>query len=444
MIKTHDKQSTALMPEQDALEYLLVHCEAVQETMALPLEQAFACYLAEDIRASLFVPPWDNSAMDGYAVNTQSLNADGRNGQNKTSLSVSLAVSQRIPAGKSPLALQAGTAARIFTGAPVPEGADAVVIQEDCVVENHLQDVVMVKVPVKVEKGANIRRKGEDIKPGDLLLKQGSRIRPQEMGLLASLGYSEVSVYRKLKVAILSSGDELIDPGQKPLAGLAPGQIFNSNRYTLAGLVNAMGFELVDLGIVADDPAATEAALLAAAREADCVISTGGVSVGEEDHIKAALEKLGRLDIWKLAIKPGKPLAFGFINGDVNAINSDGHDHDTPFFGLPGNPAAVLITFCVFVRPYLMKLAGGQTKAPLMINAKAGFDRHNKGQRKEYLRARLELDSDGQQVVNIFANQSSGMLSSSSWANGFVPIKPAQVIVSGDLIEFLPMSEWLT
>lgn len=429
------KQSHDLLPEQAALEYLLAHCETVQETRTLPLEQAFASYLAEDIQAKLFVPPWDNSAMDGYAINTQSLNADGLSGQNKSSASVSLAVSQRIPAGKSPLALQVGTAARIFTGAPVPEGADAVVIQEDCVVENLLQDVERVIVPQQVEKGANIRRKGEDIKPGDLLLKQGSRIRPQEMGLLASVGYSEVSVYRKLKVAILSSGDELVDPGQKPFAGLAPGQIFNSNRYTLAGLLNAMGFELVDLGIVADEPAATEAALLAAAREADCVISTGGVSVGEEDHIKAALEKLGHLDIWKLAIKPGKPLAFGFINSD---------GHETPFFGLPGNPAAVLITFCVFVRPYLMKLAGGQAKAPLMIHAKAGFDRHNKSQRKEYLRARLELGSDGQQIVNIFANQSSGMLSSSSWANGFVPIQPGQVIALGELIEFVPMSEWLT
>ena len=429
------KQSHDLLPEQAALEYLLARCETVQETRTLPLEQAFASYLAEDIQARLFVPPWDNSAMDGYAINTQSLNADGLSGQNKSSASVSLAVSQRIPAGKSPLALQVGTAARIFTGAPVPEGADAVVIQEDCVVANLLPGVEMVTVPQQVEKGANIRRKGEDIKPGDLLLKQGSRIRPQEMGLLASVGYNEVSVYRKLKVAILSSGDELVDPGQKPFAGLAPGQIFNSNRYTLAGLLNAMGFELVDLGIVADEPAATETALLAAAREADCVISTGGVSVGEEDHIKAALEKLGHLDIWKLAIKPGKPLAFGFINSD---------GHETPFFGLPGNPAAVLITFCVFVRPYLMKLAGGQAKAPLMIHAKAGFDRHNKSQRKEYLRARLELGSDGQQIVNIFANQSSGMLSSSSWANGFVPIKPAQVIAAGELIEFVPMSEWLT
>ncbi len=428
---------TTLLPEQDALAYILAHCKQIRETTSIPLEQAHGAYLGEDIHATVCVPPWDNSAMDGYAIHTQSLGIENSKQQAGTMASVSLPVSQRIPAGKAPLPLEKNTAARIFTGAPVPAGANAVVIQEDCIVESQLQGMVTIPAALvaNIKAGANIRYQGEDIKAGDLLLKQGMRLRPQEMGLLASVGYSEVTVRRKLKVAVLSSGDELVDPGQAGAAGLAPGQIYNSNRYTLAGLIDAMGFERLDFGIVADDPLATETALQAAAAEADCVISTGGVSVGDEDHLKAALEKLGRLDIWKLAIKPGKPLAFGFIPANGN---------DTPFFGLPGNPAAVLITFCVIVRPYLITCAGGQAKAPLMMQTAAGFDRHNTGRRKEYLRARLDINAQGQQVVNIFANQSSGMLSSASWANGFVPISPGQEIVNGETIDFIPMSEWLT
>jgi len=425
--------TSKLMPENDALDYLLNHCETLQKTLKVPLEQAVGRYLAEDIVATVYVPPWDNSAMDGYAINTGCL-------EERSSPKVALSVSQRIPAGKSPEALQTGTAARIFTGAPVPEGSDAVVIQENCNLKSDAESVV--EVPVDVKKGANIRCKGEDIKPGDLLLKQGTRLRPQEMGLLASIGFGEVLVYRKLKVAVLSSGDELVDPALMLDRALAPGQIFNSNRFTLAGLIDAMGFEWVDCGIVADDPDASEAALKSAAIKADCVICTGGVSVGEEDHIKAALEKLGRLDIWKLAIKPGKPLAFGFI-GNNSEDKSNEQESETPFFGLPGNPAAVLITFCVFVRPYLIKRSGGQANLPLMITAKAGFDRFNKGLRKEYLRARLEVEKGGGQTVKIYSNQSSGMLSSACWANGYVPIKPGQKISSGDIIEFLPMSEWL-
>jgi len=422
--------TSKLMPENDALDYLLNHCEILQKTIKVPLEQAVGRYLAEDIVATVFVPPWDNSAMDGYAINTECL-------EKESSSKVALSVSQRIPAGKSPDALQSCTAARIFTGAPVPEGSDAVVIQENCDLKNAAESVV--EVPIDVKKGANIRLKGEDIKPGDKLLKLGTRLRPQEMGLLASIGFSEVLVYRKLKVAVLSSGDELVDPALVQGGALAPGQIFNSNRFTLAGLIDAMGFEWVDCGIVVDDPDASEAALKSAAMKADCVISTGGVSVGDEDHIKAALEKLGRLELWKLAIKPGKPLAFGFIGDEDNEKTCE-----TPFFGLPGNPAAVLVTFCVFVRPYLIKRSGGQARLPLMITAKAGFDRFNKGQRKEYLRARLEVENDGSQRVEFFSNQSSGMLSSACWANGYAPIKPGQKISSGDMIEFLPMSEWLT
>lgn len=422
-----------LMPEEEALAYLLAHCVCRQQIIQIPLEQALGFYLAEDLVASVYIPPWDNSAMDGFALDTGSLNLRDNN-KDVSGHSLTLPVSQRIPAGKFPEALAKDTVARIFTGAPIPQGADAVIRQEDCQLSTSSAGE-RVSVPLNVQSGNNIRRKGEDVSPGDLLLKKGTKIRPQEMGLLASLGFADIKVFRKLKVAVLSSGDELVDPKENPNYQLAPGQIFNSNRYTLAGLIEAMGFEILDFGIIADDLKITEATLKQAALKADCVISSGGVSVGEEDHLKSALENVGQLGIWKLAIKPGKPLAFGSIESGEMA---------TPFFGLPGNPAAVLITFCLFVRPYLMKLSSGQEPMPpLMMSATADFNRINKGIRKEYLRARYELEVDGSLIISIFSNQSSGMLSSACWANAFIPIKPEQKITKGDKVSFIPMSEWL-
>ena len=286
---------STLRSVEDALAQVLASASPLRDTVITALPRALGCYLAEEVTSPIAVPGEDNSAMDGYALRA----ADARG---------PLPVSQRIPAGSVGAPLEPGTAARIFTGAPVPPGADAVVMQENC----HQADGV-VTVEGEVEIGQNIRPRGQDIALGATVLPRGRRLRPQDLGLLASVGRDKAEVYRPLRVAVLSTGDELIEPG----AGAPePGQRFNSNRYTLAGLVSALGMEWLDGGIVRDDPEETARALLAAAGEADCVITSGGVSVGEEDHVKNQVERLGRLELWKLAIKPGKPLAFGSI-GDT-------------------------------------------------------------------------------------------------------------------------------
>jgi molybdopterin molybdotransferase len=404
-----DTHQPALRSSQEALDYLLSQVRPITDTERLPLAQALGRVLAEPVRSRVDVPPWDNSAMDGYAVNTRDLS------DNEI-----LRVAQRIPAGSAGSPLEPGTAARIFTGAPVPSGADAVVIQEVCELEGE-----QLRIGESPKPGANIRRAGEDILQGEEVLARGIRLQPQDLGLAASVGVAELGVYRRLKVAVFSSGDELVMPGGE----LGPGQIYNSNSFTLSGLVEGLGCEVVQLGMVEDTLEATCDALTRGAREADLILASGGVSVGEEDHVKPAVEQLGSLDLWKVAIRPGKPLAFGQVAG-------------TPFLGAPGNPVSLFVTVMIFARPFLLRMQGvEQDYLPTPMRATAAFEKGGHDKRREYARARLETDEQGRAVVRLYHNRSSGVLSSVAWANGFAVLPPMTAIAPGDSIEFIPFSE---
>jgi molybdopterin molybdotransferase len=326
-------------------------------------------------------------------------------------------MSQRILAGSVGQPLTAGTAARIFTGAPVPAGADAVLMQEDCTAEG---DAVLInKLP---RAGENIRRAGEDIQAGAQILAAGMRFTAAEMGLAASVGLAEVPVFKRLKVACFFTGDELVAPGTP----LAPGQIYNSNRYTLAGLINDLGCELIDLGIVPDSLEATETALAGAASIADVVITSGGVSVGEADYVKSAVEKLGRVEMWKVAMKPGKPVVYGQVD-------------KADFIGLPGNPVSAFVTFCLFVRPFLLKRMGVADVLYRAFAVQADFAWTRPGARREFLRARLQPNGK----LALFPNQSSGVLTSCAWADGLADIGIGETVQPGDWVRFIPFSELL-
>ncbi|WP_286240335.1 molybdopterin molybdotransferase MoeA [Neptuniibacter halophilus] len=395
-----------LIPFDEALQRLLQGSQCAVETELVALHEAAGRVLAESPMASVAVPPADNSSMDGYALNTADLSD-----QNAV-----IPVSQRIPAGTAPQPLLPGSCARIFTGAEIPPGADAVVMQENT---RALDRGIQLTQTVSV--GENIRCAGQDIRQGQEVLPAGQRLQPADLGMLASVGLAQVKVYRRLRVAILSTGDELVEPGSP----LAAGQIYNSNRYILTGLLAGLGMEPVDIGCVADTREATLEALQRAASGADVIISTGGVSVGEEDHVKACVEQLGSLSMWKIKIKPGKPVAYGEVQG-------------TPFLGLPGNPTSTLVTFCLLARPCLLKLQGAGFKPPLTLQLPAGFSRGRKNQRQEYLRVRVE---EGALVP--FSNQSSGVLMSASWADGIAVIPPETEVRQGDPTAFIPFSELL-
>jgi len=400
-----------LIPYDEALSQLVDKVSALQKSVRKPLLQAFGDVVAESQCAAINVPSNDNSAMDGYALNTSDLAASGES---------KLAVSQRIAAGEAAQPLKAGTAARIFTGAPVPVGANAVIMQERV----RLQDELIV-FDYQPASGENIRPAGNDIREGDTILDKGSRLRAQDIGLAASVGLESLPVFEKLRVGIFLTGDELVEPGRD----LAPGQIYDSNRYTLHGLLQALGCEIVDLGLVGDTLEETKSAMLKAAGQADLVVTCGGVSVGEEDHVRIAIEQLGDLHLWRLAIKPGKPLAFGQIE-------------QTPFIGLPGNPVSVFVTFCLFVCPLIKTLQGRTWRKPMAVKVPAGFDWPRPDSRREFLRARLESDQQ-QTVVTIYPNQDSGVLSSTVWADGLVEIAEGQTLRTGDTVDYIPFAQWL-
>jgi molybdopterin molybdotransferase len=402
----------SLLSFDEALEKLLAAARPLTEIETVDTAAAVGRTLARAQKSAIAVPPLDNSAMDGYAVRVADLPAAGTR----------LPVSQRIPAGSVGMPLAAGTAARIFTGAPLPQGADAVVMQELC---EHAGEGV-VRIDHVPRPGENIRRAGEDIRVGAEILAAGTRLTPQDVGLAASVGLARLPVFRRLRVAVFFTGDELSMPGEP----LKPGGIYNSNRYTLRGLLAALGCEVRDLGIVRDTLEATRAALREAAAAADVIITSGGVSVGEEDHVKAAVQAEGALDLWKIAIKPGKPLAFGKVGrGDTAA----------GFVGLPGNPVSSFVTFLMLVRPYLLACQGARVSAPRGLAMRADFDWPQPDRRREFLRVRINAAGG----LDLFPNQSSGVLTSCAWADGLVDNPPAQTVRHGDLVRFLPFSELL-
>jgi len=372
--------------------------------------------LAQEVRSSLNVPPEDNSEMDGYALRAADVAGEG----------AVLPVSQRIAAGQVGRPLQPGTAARIFTGAQIPGGADAVVMQELCesLAPAREGDLGSVRVRAVPAPGMAIRRRGEDVPLGAVVLRPGMRLTPQAMGMAASVGAATLQVCRRPRVALFSTGDELAMPGEP----LKPGAIYNSNRFTLRGLLQAASCTVIDLGIVPDKLDATREALRRAAGEADLVLTCGGVSVGEEDHLKPALQTEGRLDLWSIAIKPGKPLAFGAVRR--------GDGSEALYIGLPGNPVSSTVTFLVAVMPVLRAMCGSPPHGPKPITMTAGFDWPRPNARREFLRARVA--SDGR--LEIYPNQGSGVLTSMVWADGLIDNPPGQAIARGDGVRFLPLS----
>ncbi|GIZ53984.1 molybdopterin molybdotransferase MoeA [Noviherbaspirillum aridicola] len=401
-----------MLTREQALAQLLAAVRTIADEEIVPTELAVGRVLAQDQVSRIDVPPLDNTQMDGYAVRS----ADCAGGAAR------LPVSQRIPAGHVGQPLQPGTAARIFTGAMIPEGADAVVMQEQCEAHADSGEVTIRHAP---QAGEWIRRRGEDIAAGGVILAAGTRLRAQELGLAASVGIAVLPVRRRPRVAVFFTGDELAMPGEP----LAPGAIYNSNRFILRGLLQSLGCEVLDLGIVPDTLDATRAALRDAAAHSDLIITSGGVSVGEEDHVRPAVEAEGRINMWQIAIKPGKPLAFGEVDraGQPPAF----------FLGLPGNPVSSFVTFLLFVRPFLLRLQGVGKVMPDSFMLRADFDWPRADRRNEFLRAKVNAEGG----LDLFPNQGSAVLTSAVWGSGLIDCPPGQAIARGDLVRFIPFSE---
>ncbi len=400
-----------LRPLDDALAELLASVEPLASIQHVSTFDADRRVLAQDLVSALNVPGHDNSAMDGYAVRVADLNGSP------------LPVSQRIPAGHFGGPLQPGTVARIFTGAPVPAGADAVVMQEDTAPDG--DGAITVRGSVRAAQW--IRRQGEDVKRGAVVLAAGTRLGPAELGLAAGIGFAQLPVRPHPRVALFSTGDELVMPGAVPPDQLPPGAIYNSNRFFLRTLLQRLGCEVTDLGIVPDQRDATVAALRDAADAHDLILTSGGVSVGEEDHVKPAVQQLGSLDLWQIAMKPGKPFAHGRVGG-------------AHFVGLPGNPVSSFVTFLLLVRPFLLRLQGVADVSVPAQRLPAHFDLPKGDKRREFLRARR----NAQGGVDLFANQSSGVLTSMAWADGLIDNPAGQTIARGDLVRFIALSDLLT
>jgi molybdopterin molybdotransferase len=406
-----------MLSAAEALGFVLAAARPLGASEILPTQEANGRILAIAQTSQLDVPPMDNTQMDGYAVRA----ADCASG------AATLAVSQRIPAGQVGQPLLPGTAARIFTGAMIPPGADAVVMQEQCTLAktDAGEQVTINHTPAA---GEWIRRAGEDIRAGSVILPAGTRLRAQQLGLAASVGLATLPVVRKLRVAVFFTGDELAMPGEP----LRPGAIYNSNRFLLRGLLENLGCAITDYGIVPDTLAATRETLWRAAQEHDLIITSGGVSVGEEDHIRPAVEAEGRLNQWQIAIKPGKPLAFGEVR------RANGSD-STWFMGLPGNPVSSFVTFVLFVRPFILRLQGVADVTPKAFMLRADFNLPKPDRRNEFLRAKM----NPQGGVELFPNQGSGVLTSAVWGDGLIDNPPGQAIAKGDAVRFIPFTELL-
>jgi len=407
------------MPLDEALERLLAQARPLPEREQVSTFDADGRVLARAVVSGLQVPPHDNSSMDGYAVRAADVATPG----------AELPVSQRIAAGQVGQPLAPGSAARIFTGAPMPAGADAVVMQEDT---EALDGGARVRIAAQPASGQWVRAAGEDVTRGAVVLRPGERLSPASLGLAAGIGLAELTVARRPRVALFSTGDELVMPGAVPPDNMPPGAIYNSNRFFLRALLRRLGCEVADLGIVPDDRAATMAALRSAAQDNDLILTSGGVSVGEEDHVKPAVEQLGQLDLWQIAMKPGKPFAYG----QVRRTGEGGAAH---FMGLPGNPVSSFVTFLLLVRPFLLKLQGATQIAMPSIAIRADFTLAKADKRREFLRARR----NAQDGLELFANQSSGVLTSVHWADGLIDNPAGSTIAQGDLVRFIPLAELL-
>lgn len=406
-------QKPTMLTVAAALDFLLNAARPITNVELTPTLSANGRILAAALTSQLNVPPADNTQMDGYAVRAEDC----------TSGAARLPISQRIPAGHVGQPLQAGSAARIFTGAMIPAGADAVVMQEMCILDGEA-----VVINHKPASGEWIRCVGEDIQAGKEILPAATRLQAQHLGLAASVGLAELPVFRKLRVAVFFTGDELTMPGEP----LTTGAIYNSNRFVLRGLLENLGCEITDYGIVPDSLDATRNTLRMAAEQHDLIITSGGVSVGEEDHVKPAVEAEGQLYMWQIAMKPGKPLAFG-------EVNRSGNVSTTFFMGLPGNPVSSFVTFLLFVRPFILRLQGCDKVAPELYSVRADFAWTKADRRQEFLRVKFNINGG----LDLFPHQGSGVLTSTVWGDGLVDNPAGTTIAVGDVVRFHPFSALL-
>ncbi len=410
-----DTTPQALLSIDEALELLLNSAKVTRSTQWLGLDDALNKILAVDLYADIFVPSFDNSAMDGYALNLkeEQINISG---------GTTFKITDRIPAGSTGNTLASGCAARLFTGAPIPKGANTVVMQEECEL---IENASRIEIYRPIALNENIRPMGNDIQSGDVILSKGKQLQPQDIALAASVGVGKLEVFNKIKVGVFFTGNELIEPGKS----LQQGQIFNSNRYALVALLNKLDCEVINLGDIKDTLGATCQALEKLKSSCNLIITTGGVSVGEEDHVKPAVEKLGQLNLWRIKMKPGKPLALGCIG-------------DCAFIGLPGNPVSAMVTFLLFARPFIKKMQGASNYLNIPFKVAANFDWHRAKPRREFVRVRLERTITPMQV-NQYPKQGSDVLSSMVWADGLVEIPEEKTFKQGEVLNFYPLNEMM-
>jgi molybdopterin molybdotransferase len=410
-----DTTPQALLSIDEALELLLNSAKVTRSTQWLGLDDALNKILAVDLYADIFVPSFDNSAMDGYALNLkeEQINISG---------GTTFKITDRIPAGSTGNTLASGCAARLFTGAPIPKGANTVVMQEECEL---IENASRIEIYRPIALNENIRPMGNDIQSGDVILSKGKQLQPQDIALAASVGVGKLEVFNKIKVGVFFTGNELIEPGKS----LQQGQIFNSNRYALVALLNKLDCEVINLGNIKDTLGATCQALEKLKSSCNLIITTGGVSVGEEDHVKPAVEKLGQLNLWRIKMKPGKPLALGCIG-------------DCAFIGLPGNPVSAMVTFLLFARPFIKKMQGASNYLNIPFKVAANFDWHRAKPRREFVRVRLERTITPMQV-NQYPKQGSDVLSSMVWADGLVEIPEEKTFKQGEILNFYPLNEMM-
>ena len=402
----------SLLSADEALEFLLDASTATEKKESVSLDNSLSRILASDIHSTINVPGFDNSAMDGYAI--------ALNDNQLLEKNLSFDVVDRIPAGSTGNELNKGCAARIFTGAPIPKGANTVIMQEECEVSEDGAQITITRV---IKLNENIRPTGNDILENDVILSSGKQIQPQDISLASSVGVGELTVYKKIKVGVFFTGDELVEPG----IPLSSGQIYNSNRYALVALLEQVGCEVINLGNIEDKFSATCDALESLESQCDLIMTTGGVSVGEEDHVKPAVESLGEINLWKIRMKPGKPLAYGKVK-------------QTPFIGLPGNPVSSFVTFCIFSLPFIKKMQGNNNYQSKIIKVKANFECKRAKPRREYARARIDY-SESTPVANLYPKQGSDVMSSIVWADGLVEIPENKTVELGELLNYYPLSE---